>query len=84
MRIREDGKFAWRTEEIEAAANWWGCNKTEALLRSAELVRVLDTRIRDVLAREDLTLKQKREIAEHLTVPGSYEIGIEETIYVNE
>jgi hypothetical protein len=84
MRIREDGKFSWRTSEIEAASNWWGCNKTEALLRSAELVRALDSGIQNVLERDDLTPVQKREIAESLSVAGSYEVDVQEEIVVDK
>jgi hypothetical protein len=63
MRIRTDGDYEWRKGEIETAADWWGCNKTAALLRSAEAVRDLDDGIRSVLERDDLTTEQKREIA---------------------
>jgi hypothetical protein len=84
MRIREDGKFSWRTSEIEAASDWWGCNKTEALLRSAELVRALDSGIQDVLERDDLTPVQKREIAESLSVAGSYEVEVDEQVTVEK
>jgi hypothetical protein len=84
MRIREDGKFSWRTSEIEAASDWWGCNKTEALLRSAELVPALDSGIQEVLERDDLTPVQKREIAESLSVAGSYEVDVQEDIVVEK
>lgn len=84
MRIREDGKFSWRTSEIEAASDWWECNKTEALLRSAELVRALDSGIQEVLERDDLTPVQKREIAESLSVAGSYEVEVQEDIVVEK
>jgi len=82
MRIREDGKHAHRSDTIEQAAEFWDCNKTTALMQSAEFSRRIDERIRTVLARDDLTVQQKREIAETLTVPGSYEIDIEETTTV--
>lgn len=82
MRIREDGKHAHRTDTIEQAAEFWGCNKTTALIQSAEFSRRIDERIREVLAREDLTVQQKREIAEMLRVPGTYAVSVEETISV--
>lgn len=83
MRIRTDGKFAHRTEEIEAAADWWDCNKSEALLRSAEFVRWIEPAIQDVLERDDLTTQQKREIAEALSV-GGLQVGVEETVAVEK
>lgn len=36
MRIRTDGKFSSRQSVIDDAAQLWGCNKSEALLRSAK------------------------------------------------
>jgi len=83
MRIREDGKHAHRTDTIEQATEFWDCNKTKALMRSAEFSWRIDERIREVLARDDLTVQQKREIAETLRVPGTYEIKIEEAVVVD-
>jgi hypothetical protein len=37
-----------------------------------------------VLAREDLTPAQKREIADALSVAGSYEVDVSETVLVEE
>ena len=82
MRIREDGKHAHRTETIEQAAKFWGCNKTTALLKSAEFAERMDRRIRTVLDRDDLTTKQKREIAETLSIPNIYEIATDESIKI--
>ena len=83
MRIRTDGEYESRKTEIETAADWWGCNKTAALLRSAETVRFLDEGIQRVLERDDLTTEQKREIAETLSTPSlSYEF--EESIAVEK
>jgi len=84
MRIREDGKHAHRTDTIEQAAEFWRCNKTKALMRSAEFSWRIDERIRKVLERADLTVQQKREIAETLRVPGTYEIEIAESVIVEK
>lgn len=84
MRIREDGKHAHRTDTIEQAAEFWDCNKTKALMRSAEFSCRIDEGIREVLAREDLTLRQKREIAETLGVLNTYEIEIIERISIEQ
>jgi len=80
MRIRTDGDREHRTETIEEAAEFWDCNKTRALMLSADLVPRLISRLQEVLARDDLTLKQKREIAETLAVPGTLSLEIDETI----
>jgi len=82
MRIREDGKHAHRSDTIEQAAEFWDCNKTTALMRSADFARRIDERIRTVLDRVDLTVAQKREIADTLTIPGTYEPVVDETVTV--
>ncbi|ACV46290.1 MULTISPECIES: DUF7692 domain-containing protein [Halomicrobium] len=71
MRIPGDGTHAHRTETIEQAAERWHCNKTTALVQSAGFSRRIDERIREVLARDDLTVRQRREAAETLRVPGT-------------
>jgi hypothetical protein len=42
------------------------------------------TRIQEVIDREDLTSVQKREIAESLSVAGSYEVDVQEEIVVEK
>jgi len=69
---------------VEQAAEFWDCNKTTALMKSAEFSRRIDERIREVLNRDDLTVRQKREIAETLTVPGTYEIEIAQRLAVEK
>lgn len=81
MRIRTDGRFAYREDDIEAAADWWDCNKTEALLRSAEAIRYIEPAIQDVLERDDLTARQRREIAAALSV-GQLEIEVKESVTI--
>ncbi|WP_335999361.1 DUF7692 domain-containing protein [Halorientalis halophila] len=83
MRIREDGKHAHRTETIEQATEFWGCNKTTALMKSAEFSCRIYERIEEVLEREDLSIQQKKEISEtlsnapHLDIDVSCEIEFE-------
>jgi len=84
MRIREDGKHAHRSDTIEQAAEFWGCNKTTALMRSADFSRRIGERIQTVLTREDLTIEQKREIAETLTIPGTYEVEVFEDVGIEK
>ncbi|WP_049929794.1 DUF7692 domain-containing protein [Halosimplex carlsbadense] len=80
MRIREDGKHAHRSDTIEQAAEFWDCNKTTALMRSADFARRMDGNIQSVLSRGDLTAEQKQEIAETLSIPGVYTIEFSEEV----
>jgi len=84
MRIREDGKHAHRSDTIEQAAEFWGCNKTTALMRSADFSRRIGERIQTVLPREDLTTEQKREIAETLMILGTYEVEVFEDVGIEK
>ena len=84
MRIREDSKHAHRSDTIEQAAEFWECNKTTALMRSADFSRRIGERVQTVLTREDLTIEQKREIAETLTIPGTYEVEVFENVRIEK
>ncbi|MFB6185511.1 MAG: hypothetical protein ABEI86_01415, partial [Halobacteriaceae archaeon] len=68
-----------REETIEQAAEFWDCNKTRALLLSADFAPRIVPRIEQVLAREDLTSRQKREIAETLEIPGTLTVSVDES-----
>ena len=84
MRIREDGKHAHRSDTIEQAAEFWGCNKTTALMRSADFSRRIGERVQTVLSRGDLTTEQKREIAETLAIPGTFEVNVSEDVGIEK
>lgn len=63
MRIRTDGDYSHRKQSIEQAARFYDRNKTQAVLNSCEDVVALVGVLEDVLSREDLTVRQRREIA---------------------
>lgn len=80
MRIRTDGDRSHREETIEQAAEFWDCNKTRALLLSADFTPRIVPRIEQVLARKDLTIQQKQEIAETVEIHGTLEIEVGENV----
>lgn len=82
MRIREDGKHAHRTDTIEQAAEFWDCNKTSALMKSVNFTLRIDGRIKSILSRDDLTPKQKMEIAAEVSIPNTYKIEIEDSFHI--
>lgn len=63
MRIRTDGEYGHREDVIDRAADYYDSNKTRAVLAACEDVPGLVAALEEVLAREDLTLQQRREIA---------------------
>lgn len=67
MRIRTDGDKAYRRDAIERAAEFYDCNKTRAVVSACEDVPQLVAAIERVLHRDDLTVAQRREIAEMLS-----------------
>ncbi|ELY88659.1 hypothetical protein C483_15012 [Natrialba hulunbeirensis JCM 10989] len=78
MRIRTDGDYAYRRTAIERAADFYDCNKTKAVVSACDDVPHFVRAARQVLARDDLTLEQRREIAETLSTRAvSFEIETE-------
>lgn len=74
MRIRTDGKYSYREDTIDAIADFYGCNKTKALLLAAEQVPSLHECIEDIFDRDDLTPAQKRGIAQTVSKARGIEI----------
>ncbi|QLK25130.1 hypothetical protein HYG81_13650 [Natrinema zhouii] len=67
MRIRTDGDYAYRQDAIERAADFYDCNKTKAVVSACDDVPKFVQASRQVIERDDLTLEQRREIAETLS-----------------
>lgn len=67
VRIRTDDGNEWRYAAITKAARLYDCNKSNAAAFACEDVDQLITNARRVLERDDLTLEQRREIAETLS-----------------
>lgn len=67
MRIRTDGKFSHREDVMDRVAEFYDSNRTSAMLAAAEDVPQLVDGALQVLERDDLTLQQRREIAETLS-----------------
>lgn len=64
VRIRTGGDNEHRYRSIERARELYDCNRSDAVANAANDVPALIEAVQDVLSREDLTLKQRREIAE--------------------
>lgn len=80
MRIRTDGEYEYRRESIERAAEFYDCNKTKAIVSACEDIPKLVAAIHRVLDREDLTLQQRREIADELSTQAvSFDVEVNVT-----
>ncbi|MXV61286.1 hypothetical protein GS429_04245 [Natronorubrum sp. JWXQ-INN-674] len=67
VRIRTDDGNEWRFDAIQKAAAFYDCNRSNAVAFACEDVDELVSAARVVLERDDLTRKQRREIAETLS-----------------
>jgi hypothetical protein len=67
VRIRTDDGNEWRYDAIERAAAFYDCNRSDAIAFACDSVPELVHAIQDVLEREDLSHRQRREIADTLS-----------------
>jgi len=80
MRVRTDGDYSHRERDIKRAAEHLDCSKTEAILTGARVLPRMDEAVRQVLQRDDLTLEQRQEIAETLSVSGGPDYRVENRV----
>lgn len=67
VRIRTDEGNKWRFDAIKKAADYYERNRSDAVAFACEDVVELVTDAQQILERDDLTLKQRREITETLS-----------------
>lgn len=64
VRVRTGGENEWRYRSIERAARLYDKNRSDSVAYACEDVVGLVDALEEVLGREDLTARQRREIAE--------------------
>lgn len=67
IRIRTDENNQWRYDEIERAAEYYDCNRSNAAAFACHDVTRMAAAVKQVLERDDLTRQQRREIAATLS-----------------
>ncbi|MBO4248860.1 hypothetical protein IL252_13630 [Halomicrobium sp. IBSBa] len=82
VRIRTGDGNEYRFDAIEQAADFYDCNRSDAVAYACDNVPALVEAARDVLERDDLTTKQKREIAKTMSTRG-IEFEIESSVGVD-
>ncbi|WP_435317953.1 DUF7692 domain-containing protein [Haloarchaeobius sp. TZWSO28] len=77
MRIRTDGKYAYRLDPIEAAADFYDCNKTKAVVSSCEDVPAMHSAVTKLLGDDGLDFQARQRIAEVFSQASNrdYEFG---------
>jgi hypothetical protein len=81
VRIRTGNGNEHRYKAIERASDFYGCNKTKAVVSACEDVPEMVKAARDVIRRDDLTQKQRREISDTLSTK-AVSFNIEDNIEV--
>lgn len=64
VRTDPDDGLAYRFDTIQAAARFWDCNKSDAIVRSCDAVGELVPALEEALQHEDLPPRVAREIVE--------------------
>jgi hypothetical protein len=82
VRIRTDQK-PHRYRTIEKISEYYGVNKSKALLLAADQVPELHAALEDVLSDPDLSLADKRRIAERVNEARGINVEISEDVNVN-
>jgi len=70
VRIRTGDGNEHRYYAIEDAATFYDCNRSDAVARACDAVPAVARAVQEVLERDDLTTRQKREIADTLSTRG--------------
>lgn len=82
IRTDPDADLGHRYEAIERAAEFYGVSKTKAVVFACNDIRQLVEGVEEVLSRDDLTPRQKQEIAETFGARG-LRITVDETVRVD-
>ncbi|WP_440989159.1 DUF7692 domain-containing protein [Haloarchaeobius baliensis] len=64
VRIRTDDGNEWRYDAIQAAANYYDCNRSDAVAYACEDMTGAVEFVKKVPQRKDLTINQRRELVE--------------------
>ncbi|WP_247729574.1 DUF7692 domain-containing protein [Halovivax limisalsi] len=67
VRIRTDDGNEWRFRSIEKAADFYDCNRSDAVAYACEDLVSQVAAAKKILERDDLTAEQRQEMAETLS-----------------
>jgi hypothetical protein len=83
IRIRTGEDNEYRYHAVEEAAEFYDCNRSDAVAYACDNVPALVDAVETVLARDDLTPKQKQEIAQEFSGRG-LQFDVTEEISVDQ
>lgn len=82
IRVRTGEENEYRYHAVQQAADFYGCNRSDAIAYACDNVISLVEAAETILSRDDLTPKQKKEIAEEFSGRG-LDFGVEELVSVS-
>jgi hypothetical protein len=83
VRIRTGEGNEYRYHAVEEAAEFYDCNRSDAVAYACDNVPTLVSAVETVLARDDLTPAQKQEIAQEFSARG-LEFDVSEQVSVDQ
>jgi len=83
VRIRTGDGNEYRYHAVEEAAEFYDCNRSDAVAYACDNVPTLVKAVQAVLARDDLTPAQKQEIAQEFSGRG-LEFDVNEQVKVDQ
>jgi hypothetical protein len=83
IRVRTDDGNEHRYHAVEQAAEFYDCNRSDAIAFACDNVTQLVDAAEAVLKRDDLTPEQKKEIADEFSGRG-IEFDVDETVVVEQ
>lgn len=87
VRIRTGEGNEHRYDAIQRAANFYDCNRSDAVAQACNDVPRVVEALQRVLVREDLTLQQRREIADEfdrVTRGVEIDVGLDVAVDVDD
>lgn len=83
VRVRTDDGNEYRFHAIQEAAEFYECNRSDAIAYACDNVPALVDAVEQVLGRDDLTTAQKREIADEFSSRG-LQFDVDENVSVEQ
>lgn len=76
VRVRCDDGNEHRYRAIERASRFYGVNKSDSVAYACNDIAELAGTLKEILNHDDLTMKQRREIAERLDQTAFLDVGV--------
>lgn len=83
VRVRCDDGNESRYRSIKRASRFYDCNNSDAIAYACNDVPELARVLTDILSRDDLTLRQRREISERLDSTAFLDVSVSDDVTID-